>query len=225
MARMAFMFMIVCLSATGFAQDSSATDESKTKVKTSASKATKKQKEANASNPTLANLQGGGSGWRLQASVTHVPKLRVDQEDTTDILMRADYNINKKHTVRIQQFFSKFYGKYESEYEFKPFDTSLAHFYRMDWRPFGMRLQWRNQVSLPISNESARDNLITTFRTSAIASKGWLGGKLLSFAVPYARYFVYDFKTSVSGRLLPRYQLGMTLGALYFFTSKISLYE
>ncbi len=221
-ARMA----LVILAMVGFGLSASAQSQDdgggQTKLKTKAEKS--KKKSSKAANPTLANLQGGSSGWRLQGAVTHQPKLRRDQEDTTDILLRADYNINKKHTIRVQQYFTKFYGKYSSEYEFKPFDTSVAHFYRLPWKPGGIGLQWRNQVSLPISNESARDDLITPFQTSIVGSKGLLGGKLLVFGIPYSRYFFYEYKTSVSGRLLPRWQNGLSLGGLYFITPKLSFY-
>lgn len=215
---------VVGLGGSAFAQTQT-NEEGQTKVKASAEETKKKEaKNAKAANPTLANLQGTGSGWRLQGSITHQPKLRRDQEDTTDILVRADYNISTNHTLRFQQFFTKFYGKYSSEYEFKPFDTSVAHFYRLPWKPGGVNLQWRNQVSIPISNESVRDDLITPFQTSVVASKGLMGGKLLFFGIPYSRYFFYEYKTSVSGTLLPRWQNGLSLGGLYFFTPKLSLY-
>ncbi len=226
---MTLLFVMLTVAAWSLqvaAQEAaSANEDGQTKVKAKAKNplVTKKGAPKN-NNPTLNNLTGGASGWRLQGSMTHNPKLRKDQEDTTDILLRADYAINKKHTIRVQQFFSKFYGKYESEYEFKPFDTSVAHFYRLGYKPFGMNLQWRNQVSLPISNESNRDDLFTVFQTSVVASKALFGGKALAFAVPYARYFAYEYKTSESGRLLPWYQAGASLGALYFFTSKLAFY-
>lgn len=175
-------------------------------------------------NPTLNSLTGGGSGWTLQGSLTHIPKARKDQEDTTDILLRADYSINKKHQVRLQQFFTKFYGKYRSEYEFKPTDTTLAHFFRPDWKPLGINLQWRNQFSLPVSNESNRDNLITRLQTQVVATKGFFGNRLMTFAVPYARYHVYEYKTSVSGTPLPMFTLGASVACLYFITPKLSFY-
>lgn len=222
-ARTALLVLgVLCFSLGASAQSTTSTQAGKTKTQTTKKKS--KKLTAQEANPTLANLTGGGSGWRLQGTMTHTPRLRNDQEDTTSFLFRADYNINKKHTIRFQQFFTKFYGKYSSENEFKPFDTTVAHFYRLGWKPFGTRLQWRNQLSLPVSNESSRDNLYTVYRTSVIASKSFLGGKLLAFAVPYARYFFYEYKTSASGRLLPRFQAGQSLGALYFATPKLSFY-
>ncbi|MEM7646445.1 MAG: hypothetical protein AAF203_06020 [Pseudomonadota bacterium] len=229
-ASKAIIFSVsMLLAGMSYGQTTDATnEEGTTKVKslskTPIKKVKKKQGSAIENNPTLANLNGGGSGWRLQGTLTHTPRLREDQEDTTDILLRADYNINKKHTIRVQQFFTKFYDKFSSEDEFKPFDTTVAHFYRLSWRPLGMGLQWRNQISLPISNESNRDDLFTVYRTSMIMSKAFLGGKLLAFGVPYGRYFFYEYKTSQSGRLLPRAQGGLSLGALYFATPKLSFY-
>ncbi len=224
-ARMALIVLACCLFGfSGFAQSESEDSKESNQVKAKAPNKKLAKKADNTANPTLANLTGASSGWRLQGTVTHSPRLRKDQEDTTDILLRADYNINKRHTIRAQQFFTKFYGKYESEYEFKPFDTTLAHFYRLPWRPGGVGLQWRNQFSLPISNESARDDLLTTFQTSVVGSKALLGGKLLVFGIPYSRYFFYEYRTSVSGRLLPRWQNGLSLGGLYFITPKLSFY-
>jgi hypothetical protein len=226
LARMALLlFCSLGFSSLAVAQSGGEEGESTSEIKAKADNRTDKlaKKADESANPTLANLAGAASGFRLQATVTHQPKLRNDQEDTTDILLRGDYNLNKRHTLRVQQFFTKFYGKYESEYEFKPFDTTFAHFYRMPWRPGGVGLQWRNQVSLPISNESVRDDLITTFQTSVVGSKAFLGGKLLAFGIPYSRYFFYQYKTGEE-RLLPRWQNGLSLGALYFFTPKLAFY-
>lgn len=226
-ARKAIILVVISIlfSVNSMAQTTSVQNaDEESKVKTSLNQKAQEKKELKNSNPTLANLAGGVSGWRFMGSLSHTPKLRRDQEDTSDILLRADYSINNKHSLRFQQFFTKFYGKYQSEYEFKPFDTSLAHFYRMDWKPYGIGLQWRNQVTLPISNESARDDLYTNFQTSFVGTKALMGGKLIVFGIPYARYFFYEYKTSVSGRLLPRFQAGASLAGLYFFNPKLSLY-
>lgn len=221
----AFWVLVAMLWSINVFAQSQQNSTSQSKVKTSTQGQKKQDEESlNNSNPTLASLKGGGSGWRLQTYVTHTPRLRNDQKDFTDILLRADYNINNKHSLRFQQYFTKYYSKYSSDYEFQPFDTSVAHFYRMDWKPLGIGLQWRNHVTLPISNASQRDNLYTNYQTSIIASKAFFGGKFIAFAIPYFRYFFYEYKTSVSGRLLPWHQEGLSLGGLYFFTDKLSFY-
>ena len=220
-----FSFLVL-----GFAAQAQEEDKDKksgeTKLNASEKSSTEKLVEdpKKSSNPTLANLTGGASGWRFQGALTHVPKLRNDQEDTTDVLGRVDYTINSKHRVRVQQFFTKFYGKYHSEYEFKPTDTTLSHFYKPTLKPMGTNLLWQTSVALPISHESARDDLVTRFSGSLIASKSFFQNKLIAFAVPYARYHWYEFKTSVSGRLMPRYTVGVNLGGLYFVTPELSFY-
>ena len=214
----------VCFGQANLSESNSSQKQEKEKKLEQQKTLSKKKGSAQENNPTLANLAGGGSGWRLQGTLSHIPRLRRDQEDLTNLLFRADYRINKKHSIRFQQFFTKFYSKYTAENELKPFDASVGHFYRLSWRPYGVGLQLRHRVSLPISNESHRDHLYTTYGASVVGSKAFLGGKVLAFGVPYARYFFYEFKTSQSGRLLPRFQAGLSLGALYFATSKLSFY-
>ena len=216
------MVSLLCVSF-GFTTYAQQTDSSN-KVKAKATKKKAKKEDAKSSNPTLNNLNGGGSGWRFQGSVTHLPTERKDQEDTTDILLRADYTINKKHRVRVQQYFNKVYGKYESENEFNPTDTQLVHFYRFGSRPLGMGLQWRNSLAIPISNPSNRDDLLTRWSTSLIASKAFFQNKLIAFFVPYFRYHIYEYNTSVSGRPLPLTTVGASVGGLYFITPKLSFY-
>lgn len=173
-------------------------------------------------NAVLTNLVGGGSGFRFIGAFNHTPKLRNDQEDTSDILLRADYTVNKKHRFRVQQFYTKFYGKYHSENEFRATDTNFSHFYTPNFKPFGTRLMWRTAAVLPISHASKRDDLVTRVTGSLIGSKSFLNRKLLVFLVPYARYHWFQYKTSVSGRRLPWYTLGSSVTGIYFFTPKLS---
>lgn len=221
-----FKIIIVFATAAGFSVSALAQqqNDSNSKVKTKIEKKKSKTEQAKSNNPTLNSLNGGGSGWRLQGSVTHLPTDRKDQEDTTDILLRADYTINKKHRVRVQQYFNKVYGKYESENEFDPTDTQLVHFYRIGYKPAGIGLQWANSFALPISNPSNRDDLLTRWSSSLIASKGFFKNKLITFFVPYFRYHMYEYKTSVSGRPLPLTTFGASLAGLYFITPKLSFY-
>lgn len=183
----------------------------------------KKPENPRVTSAALASFTGKASGWRLQGILTHIPRLRKDQEDTSEIFLRADYTINKKNRVRVEQFFTKFYGKYNSEYQFKPADTALAHYYTPAYKPFGLNLMWRTGVALPISNESHRDDLVTRFSESLIASKGFFGGRLMVFLIPYGRYHLYEYKTSVSGRRLPQYSVGTNLFVTFFVTEKLYL--
>ena len=226
MLKQVVAFFVVWLFATpSFTQETTESASSnQSKVSVEESKGKKKTTTAQENNPTLNSLNGGGSGWRFQGTLTHLPTERRDQETTTDVLLRADYTINKKHRVRIQQYFNKVYTKYESEYDFQPADTQLVHFYRLDYKPAGIGLQWRNSISLPISNASSRDDLITRIQTSIIAAKPLLGGKLISFFVPYLRYHAYEFALSRSGTPLPLTTVGASLGGLYFLTPKLSFY-
>ncbi|MEM7645621.1 MAG: hypothetical protein AAF203_01815 [Pseudomonadota bacterium] len=213
--------LVLCLGVS-FAHAEENT-KSKAKIEKIKKKAKKKKKGGVEDNAALASFTGGSGGFRFIGSLTHVPKLRNDQEDTSEIFLATDYTLNKKHRFRLQQFFTKFYSKFESEHEFKPTDTQIAHFYTPDFKPFGARLMWRTGVALPISNESARDDLITRFTGSLIASKMFFKNKLMVFAVPYARYHWYEFKTSVSGRPLPWYTAGMSTSLIYFLSPKLSV--
>ncbi|MCB0378793.1 MAG: hypothetical protein KDD33_09895 [Bdellovibrionales bacterium] len=214
--------VLFSLSGYAFAQ-TSVNDKAQTKTKMRAKKP-KNIDESKSSNPTLNSITGGGSGWRLQGALTHVPKTRNDNEDTTDILARADYTFNNKHRVRLQQVWTKFYGKYSSEYEFKAYDTQIGHYYTMGSKPWGVNLLWKNHANVPISNESNRDDLITRFQSTLIGTKAFLKGKLIAFGTPYARYSWYEFKNSKSGRPLPLFDLGASLAGLYFITPQLSFY-
>jgi hypothetical protein len=203
--------------------------ETKLSTKTSSTTVISKLENAKTaggtSNAALSSIVGGASGWRFQGSFTHIPKIRKDQEDTSEILTRADYTFNSRHRVRLEQFFTKYYTVYNNENELKPGDTGLSHYYTIPYNPYGLNMLWRSSLTLPISNNSVRDDLITKMSGSLIATKGFFNNKLLTFFVPYASYYWYEYALSKSGRNLPWYTLGASVSALYFITPSLSLYS
>lgn len=208
------------LSSSGTSIENSVSTESsvETSVETSA-----ETEAAESGNSVLAGVSAGRKKWRFQGFATHLPELRGDQRTTTDILLRTEYNINKKHRIRLQQPLTKRYEKRDFEYEFAVADTTLAHFYRITPKPLGVSLQWRSDLRVPISSDSIRDNLVTRLTGSLIALRPFAGGKLLGIAVPFVRYHWWQFKSSVSGRRLPWYTLGLSSSLIYMITSKLSL--
>lgn len=226
------MTLVISLSVGAMAQEEeaanvAASQDSTTKAKVDPSAVQNEASKDGVSkeeNAALSNIVGGQSGWRLQGAVTHIPALRSDQEHTTDILTRADYTFNKKHRVRVQQFFTKFYSVYNQEDELKPADTLLAHYYTLDYKPFGANLLWQTRATLPVSNQSARDDLITRVSGSMIATKGFLNNRLIGFFIPYGTYHWYEFNQSKSGGLRPWYTVGASIAGLYFITDKLAFY-
>lgn len=213
------LLVFLFVGSMAHAQGQTTTKESISKNSVKA----KSPENAQATSAALASFTGKASGVRLQAILTHIPRIRRDQEDTSEIFLRGDYTINKKNRVRLEQFFTKFYGKYNSEYEFRPDDTVLAHYYTPESKPLGVNLMWRTGVSLPISNASVRDSLITRFTGSMISSKAFFGGRLMVFAIPYARYHWYQFNMSQSGGHRPWYTVGTNIFTTFFLTPKLYL--
>jgi hypothetical protein len=171
-----------------------------------------------------AEVDGAGKkNWRAIVDISHVPILRDDQEAYTDVVAIGDYFLSKKHRVRVLQSGSKLYEKYDSEYEFQMSDTQLYHYYAFEDKPLGLGYIWRNQFSLPISDISRRDELVSRFTSTMFINKVLAGGSLFLSLRPFARYNWYQYRTSPGGRRLPLYTFGSTALASYSLTNKIAL--
>lgn|GEM_PF-2151904 len=210
-------------SANVSSESESEANEKGAKSSSLASSPNSESSASESGNSVLAGVSAGKKKWRFQGFATHLPELRNDQRTTTNLLLRAEYNINKKHRIRLQQPLTKRFEKMDFQNEFAVADTTLAHFYRFEKKPFGTSFQWRSDVRVPISNNSIRDNLITRFTGSLIGIKPFAKGKLLGIAVPFARYNWWEYKSSITGRRLPWYTIGLNASLIYMITNKLSL--
>lgn len=161
--------------------------------------------------------------WRAIVDVQHVPALREDQEAYTDVVAIGDYFLNKKHRVRVLQSGSKLYQKFDSEYEFQTADTQLYHYYAFEDKPLGLGYIWRNQFSLPVSDISGRDDLVTRLTSMMFINKVLNGGSLFLSLRPFGRYNWYKYRTSAGGRRLPLYTFGATALASYSVNDKVAI--
>lgn len=179
-----------------------------------------------ATNNLINTLGVGGADknfFRFTGSASYTPQIRNDQVGSGDFLLRGEYFFAKNQRIRLDQYYTHYEQKLNSAYEFKPSDTTIGHFINLPWKLWDGSLQWRTNVTLPISNESARDGIITRVTGSLMYSKMFLDNKFTFLLVPYARYHVTQYKTSPSGNGLPWYTLGASVWGIYNITPAWSL--
>lgn len=158
--------------------------------------------------------------FRFMGDASYTPQIRKDQVGGADFLLRGEYFFSGNQRIRVDQRFTRLDQKLYSAYEFKPWDTSISHFINLPWKLAGGNLQWRSALTLPISHESNRDDVITRLTGSLMYSKMLLDNKITLLALPFARYHVMEFKTLPSGRGSPWYTLGVSLSAIYSLTPR-----
>lgn len=181
-----------------------------------------------AQSSVTSETETGPKKWRVTLDASYVPivdrsKTKYQQKTYTDYLAIGDYFVSKRHRFRISQSWTQFSLKYNSDHEFNPSDTRLFHYYNFESRPLGASYLIRSDLSVPVSNLSNQDGLVTAFTSSLFVTKMFFNNRLFTSVRPLGRYHFYKYRTSPGGRLLPLYTVGVSALASWSFTDKISV--
>lgn len=161
--------------------------------------------------------------WSASFSADHLMPTNDNFDPRTDFMFSGSFKFNSQNSAQLQQTFSKLYIKDRTQQEWPVDDTILYYIRTLESKPYDSTLKWRLGATLPISETSTRNALITNQSLAFIMEKRFFDNNLTLRLTPSARKFWNKYTTTIDGRPLKAAAAAIGFTAIYSVTDSLSL--
>ncbi|MFC2074795.1 hypothetical protein ACFLRA_00805 [Bdellovibrionota bacterium] len=139
-----------------------------------------------------------------------------DIDNSTDFELVGKVKLSDKHSLKVVQQATKLYEVPEGDKDFAFVDTSLYHYMKLS---DGLSL--RSGITIPVSEASQEEDIITKPNVMLTATKSFMDNKLLLMFSPFFKYHWNKYNTTTGGSPLPFATLGKQLVGTYQLLPKL----
>lgn len=132
-------------------------------------------------------------------SVNHIGGYDDAVDPVTLMGIGVNFNINKKLSLGLNQTFMKLYIKNKGEREFIYQDSVVSASYSPDLHIYGWKNSFGGYFTLPISEYSRRQKVVSKFGLNATLSRKFINDELVFSMSPKFIYHLNKYTTTTTG--------------------------
>lgn len=167
--------------------------------------------------------------YNILLNATHVAGYNESIDPITSLSVTGTMKVYKNLTLGITQPFTKAYVKNEGEDEFLYHDTIISASYTPNYNFLGWNNNYTATLTLPISEASRDQDVITTAGITPSFSKNAFEDKISLVFAPTFRYYWNEYTTTRTnrgdngGNPMPIYKWGLSFSGAYSIDKVFSL--